>query len=175
MVLDRGKVMGGVMLYAGFVLAPTIGLLLTHYGWPSNALERVAVGILGIISGRMVWSGIRGGQTVPDPSKQTYWAFNPWLIALGLFIVYMAWFTNLPIALAGNFEGSVFVLSEGHVIPLTKFWPRVITTAVTAVGVFVLTKAVRSKKTPEERRQVRETKRLKKAMRQQANGQPQQG
>lgn len=162
--MDRGKAAAGLLIYGLGVALPTVGLLLQDKGIDNPALERISVGVLGLVAGRLVWQALRG-PALPGPPL--YWGINPWLLAAGLFALYLAWFTNLPLALAGRLEGSLFVVNQDHVVPLDALWPRILTSALCALGVALLVRALRTKQSPEQRRAIRIQKRMRKALRRQ--------
>jgi hypothetical protein len=89
-----------------------------------------------------------------------YWGLNPWLFGAGLTAFYLAWFTNLPLTLAGRAN----VLWKGT-IPLDALWPRIATSVICAIGVALLAHALRTKQSPEQRRVLRIQKRMRKSMR----------
>src|ERR1041385_67910 len=155
--MDRGKALAGLLLYGLVVLLPTVGLLLEDRGIQSHAMERIVVGLLGLLSGRLVGQAMRGP---PPLSAPRYWGLNPIPLVAGGLVIYLAWFTNLPLALAGNLRGSLFVINQDHVVPLDALWPRVITSAICWVGVTLLVAGLRTKQTPEQRRAQRVQKRL---------------
>lgn len=160
--MDRSKALAGLVLYGLGVALPTVDLLLSHEGIHNASLERILVGALGLLSGRLVWGALRA----PRPNLvPTYWGLNPWLLGLALLAFYLAWFTNLPQALAGRAE----VLWQGAQ-PLDALWPRIATSAICAVAVALLARALRTTRSPEQRRVLRIQKRLRKTARNPGTG-----
>lgn len=146
--------MAGLLLYALGVALPTVGLLLADKGIQNASLERILVGTLGLMAGRLVWDAIRG----PRPNLvPKYWGLNPWLLGFGLLAFYLAWFTNLPLTLAGRAD----VLWKGA-IPLDALWPRIATSALCAIGVALMGRALRTTQSPEQRRILRVQKQMRK-------------
>lgn len=167
MGFDGTKILAGFVLYGLVVGLPTVHLLMEEQqlDWP--IVERIVVGIIGVIAGRLVFQGLQGPRDPTDARRQTYWGFNPFLFVGALGLLYLAWVSNAPSWIAGNIDTGVLVARHDRTIPLDRAWERVIMSGLTLVGVWALIKAFKTARTPEERRAERMQKRDFKRMQKQ--------
>lgn len=171
MAFEPQKLMAGGVLYACFVLLPTAGLLLHDQGLASPIWERLAVGIMGVFAGRLIWHGIKGPDQDAEAGPQLFWGIRWPFFVLGAMLMALAWFSNLPQALAGHLDGGFLVFKGEKIITLDSVWHRIITMLLTAAGTWALAKGVRSDIPYRERKAQRMArKEAKRAMAQQYMG-----
>lgn len=164
--MDRSKVVSGLTVYGLVVLLPTVHLLFQDQGWNYPFLERIAIGVVGVLAGRMVLESLRPNKP-RDPTVK-YWGITPVPLVGGLVLLYFAWFTNLPQALAGGLDGASIVATPTNLRVMSSLAPRIVTMLFTMAGVELVTRGVRTKKTPQERQIIKHEKAIRRRMRAQA-------
>lgn len=134
MGFESSKLGAGVLLYATFVVLPTVELLMLEQELDNPILQRLIVGVLGMFAGHMAWKGLLGPESQPGNATPRYPGLNPPFLLGGLAVLYLAWFSNLPSFLAGQFDGTVLVVSQDKIVSLDAMWPRIVTSVFTMLG-----------------------------------------
>jgi hypothetical protein len=162
---DGWKIVAGIVLYVLAVGMPTVGLILVHNEMENPIFERVLVGVLGVLAGGLIFQGLYGRPDPTEPKRPMFWGFNPFLGVVALVAFYLAWLSNFPGALAGNVDTHILVVSGERTLMLDSALERVIMSGLTFVAVWALIRTFRTPRTPEERRQLAEQRRLRRTMR----------